>query len=295
MSSDGSYRDWSEKYGLSHDEWWVEVRPRKNPKYQGKFDKGNSQIKLNKKRGRPRKQGPKIESEARDHGDYLDHHQQQQLASDHPGREEAAKSNKKRGRSRKQSEARDGDNLDHHQQLATNPDHQEAARDDHHQQPADDPVVDQWILQRVPPKNNGKPISPEKENENGDKAEPSDMQLDLTKESTPLTDATADANDHPQPRFKVLLPEALQEFKKSPGTTKPPKAPSAKKKRASDYKFDFRSPPKKVRWEATFVEETKQCNWEPFVGVRPVPAAIKELWAETFESVTKPKDKTPKE
>ncbi|OMO69378.1 hypothetical protein COLO4_29091 [Corchorus olitorius] len=110
----------------------------------------------------------------------------------------------------------------------------------------------------------------------------------LSKESTPLTDVVADANDHiPQPRFKVLLPE-------SPGTTKPPKAPSAKKKRALDYKFDFRSPPKKVRWEATFVEETEQCNWEPFVGVRPVPAAIKELWAKTFDSMTKLKDKTPK-
>ncbi|OMO67452.1 hypothetical protein COLO4_30143 [Corchorus olitorius] len=33
-------------------------------------------------------------------------------------------------------------------------------------------------------------------------------------------------------------------------------------KRASDYKFEFRSPPKKVRWEATFVEDTEQCNWE---------------------------------
>ncbi|OMP07776.1 hypothetical protein COLO4_07056 [Corchorus olitorius] len=117
--------------------------------------------------------------------------------------------------------------------------------------------------------------------------QPLEMQLALTKESIPLTDAAADANDHPQ------FPEALQGCKKSPDMTK--EAPMAKKiKRASDYKFDFRRPPKKVRWEATFIQETDQIYWEPFVGVRPVPEAIKDLWAETFESVTKPKDKTPK-
>ncbi|OMO66311.1 hypothetical protein CCACVL1_21222 [Corchorus capsularis] len=127
--------------------------------------------------------------------------------------------------------------------------------------------------------------------------QPSEMQLAVTKESTPLTTdaAAADANDHiPQPRFKVLLPEALGGFKKPPESTKP-EAPIAKKiKKASDYEFDFRSPPKKVRWEATSVGDTDQINWEPFVGVRPVPEAIKELWAETFESMTKPKDKAPK-
>ncbi|OMO97214.1 hypothetical protein COLO4_14795 [Corchorus olitorius] len=289
---------------------------------------GNSQI----KRGRPRKlQGPNIKSEARD-GDNSDHHQQP--ATDHPGRQEAARE-------------------DHHQQPAVDPSHQKAAREL--------PKLNQWILahdtnfqqQQVPPNNNGKPISPKKENENGEKLksskmvlikdkklasssnsesdiekppkkltfftdpatilhqplpyegrsvpdvlhrlikQPLGMQVALTKESTLLTDAAADANDHPQPQFRVLLPEALEGCKKSPDMTK--EAPVAKKiKRASDYKFDFRNPPKKVRWEAAFIQETDQINWEPFVGVRPVPEAIKDLWAETFESMTKPKDKTPK-
>ncbi|OMO69379.1 hypothetical protein COLO4_29092 [Corchorus olitorius] len=101
---------------------------------------GNSQIKLE----RPRKlQGPKIESETID-GDNLDHHQQP--AADHPGREEAARE-------------------DHHQQpAAVDSDQQDAAREL--------PKLNQWILQQqAPPNNNGKPISPEKENENGDKPE----------------------------------------------------------------------------------------------------------------------------
>ncbi|OMO69381.1 hypothetical protein COLO4_29090 [Corchorus olitorius] len=112
---------------------------------------GNSQI----KRQRPRKlQGPKIESETRD-GDNLDRHQQ--LVADHPGHEKAAKE-------------------DHHQQpAAADSGQQEAAREL--------PKLNQWILQqRVPPNNNGKPISLEKENENGDKLESFEMGLRKDKE-----------------------------------------------------------------------------------------------------------------
>ncbi|OMO72703.1 hypothetical protein CCACVL1_17634 [Corchorus capsularis] len=134
-----------------------------------------------------------------------------------------------------------------------------------------DPEIISWAeahdtsfqQQRVLPKNNGKPISPEKENENGDKAESSEMGLRKDKELAsgsnsesdhfeeppkkltflidataihqlpeyggrsfpdvietafrdatgsdeginPLTHDAADANDHPQPQFRVLLPE----------------------------------------------------------------------------------------
>ncbi|OMO66324.1 hypothetical protein CCACVL1_21221 [Corchorus capsularis] len=306
-NSNGSYRDQSEKYGLSQDEWWVDVRPRNNPKYQGKVDKAlpcpksaqsyprrkpAERKRKQQEMGKGKEKGnsfepfnsfpdPEIISWAQAHDRNVQQHPVPPKNNGKPIFPENENENGSKAESFEMGLRKD----------------KELASSGNSESDLEPPkkltfLIDPATILHQPPQYGGRSF-PDHVLHRLFK-QPSEMQLAVTKESTPLTNAAADANDNPQPRFKVLLSEALRGFKKPAESTKP-EAPMAKKiKKASDYKFDFGSPPKKVRWEATFIGETDQINWEPFIGERPVPKAIKELWAETFESVTKPKDKEPK-
>ncbi|XWS59816.1 hypothetical protein CRYUN_Cryun08bG0154400 [Craigia yunnanensis] len=64
-----------------------------------------------------------------------------------------------------------------------------------------------------------------------------------------------------------------------------------KRKQASNYEFDFANTPEKVTWALTDAESDQ---WNPFIGEKVIPEAVKDLWVETFESIICQKNKAPK-
>ncbi|XP_022767548.1 methyl-CpG-binding domain-containing protein 5-like [Durio zibethinus] len=62
-----------------------------------------------------------------------------------------------------------------------------------------------------------------------------------------------------------------------------------KRKRASSsFEFDHANPPEKVTWALTDAESDQ---WNPFVGEKTVPEAVKDLWVDTFVSLIYQKNK----
>ncbi|EOY07521.1 Uncharacterized protein TCM_021933 [Theobroma cacao] len=54
---------------------------------------------------------------------------------------------------------------------------------------------------------------------------------------------------------------------------------------ASGFEFDYANPPKKVTW--TLNTNVENDRWIPSIGETMAPEAVKDLWAETFVSLTK--------